>query len=96
MSGIDRSEYTKTSMGLIVSYNKSEIKKIKNIIQYHQDWNARLREKLKKRGISFYKKTDIERRIHRNKIIIRGMSEYIVELKSDIKTSQRNYAKTKK
>ena len=45
MSGIDRLEYAKTSVGLIVSYNKSEIKKIKYIIQYHQDWNARLRKK---------------------------------------------------
>ena len=56
MSGIDRSEYAKKSIGLIVSYNKNEIKKIKYIIQYHQDWNSRLREKLKKGGISFYKK----------------------------------------
>lgn len=96
MSGIDRSEHAKTSMGLVVSYNKSEIEKIKNIIQYHQDWNARLREKLKNGGISFYKKTDIEHRIHRNKIIIRGMSEYIVELKSDIKAAQKSYDKIKK
>jgi hypothetical protein len=96
MSGIDRSEYAKISMGLIVSYSKNEIKKIKYIIQYHQYWNTRLREKLKKGGISFYKKTDIEHRIHRNKIIIRGMSEYIIELKNDIKTSQRNYDKIKK
>jgi len=96
MSGIDRLEYIKTSVGLVVSYNKSEIEKIKYIIQYHQDWNVRLREKLKKGGISFYKKTDIEHRIHRNKIIIRGLSEYIVELKNDIKISQRNYDKIKK
>lgn len=48
MSGIDRSEYAKTSIGLIISYNKNEIEKIKYIIQYHQNWNARLREKLKR------------------------------------------------
>ena len=82
-------ENIKKSVGLMISYNISEIKRAKYIIRYHEDWNNNLRQKLKEGGLYPHKKLKIERTIHRNRVIIYGMSQYIVELRSDIKESQR-------
>lgn len=84
----NRLENIKKSVGLTISYNISEIKKARYIIRYHEDWNNNLREKLKRGGLYPDKKLKIERLIHRNRVIIYGMSQYIIELKSDIKKSQ--------
>lgn len=89
---MERSKYAKAlSMNLMINSDLVEIRRIQDIIKYHEINQNLLRDKLKQGVLSGYLKRNIEHKIHNNKIIIRGMAQYIIELRSDMKDLQRRH-----
>ena len=90
---MNRSKFARAlSINLMISHNIHEIRWAKNIIQYHELNQKVLRERLNSCCKNGYEKQKIEHKIHNNKIIIHGMAQYIVELRSEMKTLQRKYS----
>ena len=86
---IDRTEYSIMALNFMINANLKEINNITTIIQVHELHQNRLRGQLKAGCQNGYEKQKIERQIHNNKIIIRGMAQYIVKLRSEMKQMQR-------
>ena len=90
---MERNKHSKAlSMNLMISFNIREISRVKEIIQAHEINNKVLRERVKAGCRNGYEKQKLEHQIHNNRIIIRGMAQYIIELRSQMKTIQRNHS----
>lgn len=88
---MDRTPFKIMSANLLISYYTGEINRIKVIFQIHCDHQKALRNKLKEVNLPFSRKQSIEHKIHRNKQIINGLANYIIELRSDMKSVQRRH-----
>ena len=89
---MERSKYAKAlSMNLMISADVREIAMVKEIIRIHELNNKLLRDRIKSGCRNGYEKQKFVNKIHRNSIIIRGMQQYIIELRSEMKEIQRRH-----
>lgn len=87
---IDRTDNKILSLNIMIDHDIKEINKIKEIIKIHELNQNILRAHIKAGCKNGYIKQKIERQIHNNKIIIRCMAQYIIELRSEMKEMQRH------
>jgi len=89
---MERNKYAKAlSMNLMISFDVKEIARVKEIIRIHELNNKLLRDRIKSGCRNGYEKQKFVNKIHRNSIIIRGMQQYIVELRSEMKEIQKRH-----
>ena len=89
---MERSKHAKAlSMNLMISFDVREIARVKEIIQVHELSNKMLRDRIKAGCRNGYEKQKLANQMRRNSIIIRGMQQYIVELRSEMKEIQRRH-----
>lgn len=90
MTKLLRSKYILINLDVMINANLKEISKMQDIIKVHECNQKLLRQKLKSGVANSLAKTKIEHQIHNNKIIIRGIAKYIIELRSKMKDMQRH------
>lgn len=88
---IDRTKYKAITMDLMIDGFRKEINRTKDIVQYHMINQTLLRNKLRKGIQNEFIKKKVEHQIHNNKIILRGLNRYIIELRSEMKDTQRRH-----
>ena len=89
---MERNKQSKAlSMNLMISFDVREIARVKEIIRVHELNNKMLRDRIKAGCRNGYEKQKLANQMHRNTIIIRGMQQYIVELRSEMKEIQKRH-----
>lgn len=88
---IDRVKYKAITMDVMINGFRKEINHAKDIVKYHMINQTLLRNKLKSGVKNEVTKKKVEHQIHNNKIILNGLSKYIIELRMEMKDTQRRH-----
>lgn len=86
----DRTNQRIMMLNLSILYDIKEIERAKDMVKTYMTAQRVLRNTLKEHpGLNPYSKLKIGRQIKRNKTIINGLSAYIVDLRSQMKSMQK-------
>lgn len=72
-----------------INFNNKEIERVKDIVKSYMTYQRVLRKTLKEHKLATSSKQRVEHKIHTNKAVINGLSQYIIDLRSDVKAMQR-------
>lgn len=72
-----------------INHSREKLIRAKELVRMYMDWQNMLRQWLKKSDLSETKKRCYEHRIHKNKKAINGLSQYVSDLRYDMKLAQR-------
>ena len=76
-------------LNMSINFTNQEIERVKDIVKSYMTYQRVLRKTLKEHKFATSSKQRIERKIHTNKAVINGLSQYIIDLRSEVKAMQR-------
>ena len=85
----DRTEQRVMMLNMSINFTNQEIERVKNIVKSYMTYQSVLRKTLKEHKLVTSNKQKVEHKIHSNKKVINGLSQYIIDLRSDVKAMQR-------
>jgi len=85
----DRTKQRIMLLNASINFNNKEIERVKDIVKAYMTYQSVLRKTLKEHKLATSSKQRVERKIHTNKAVINGLSQYIIDLRSDVKAMQR-------
>ena len=87
--GKDRTEQRVMMLNMSINFTNQEIERVKDIVKSYMTYQKVLRKTLKEHKLATSSKQRVERKIHTNKAVINGLSQYIIDLRSEVKAMQR-------
>ena len=87
--GKDRTKQRVMMLNMSINFTNQEIERIKDIVKSYMAYQRVLRKTLKEHKLATSSKQRVERKIHTNKAVINGLSQYIIDLRSEVKAMQR-------
>lgn len=85
----DRTKQRVMLLNMFINFNNREIEHVKDVIKSYMIYQNVLRKTLKENKLTTSSKQKVEHKIHSNKKVINGLSQYIINLRSDVKAMQR-------
>jgi hypothetical protein len=87
--GKDRTEQRVMMLNMSINFTNQEIERVKDIVKSYMTYQRVLRKTLKEHKLATSSKQRVEHKIHTNKAVINGLSQYIIDLRSEVKAMQR-------
>lgn len=85
----DRTEQRVMMLNMSINFTNQEIERVKDIVKSYMTYQRVLRKVLKEHKLTTNSRQRVEHKIYTNRKVINGLSQYIIDLRSDVKAMQR-------
>lgn len=85
----DRTRQNVMMLNMSIEFNNREIERVKDIVKTYMAHQRVIREILKNNELAGNSRQKMEHKIYTNKKVINGLSQYIIDLRSEVKAMQR-------